>query len=47
MRPRQLSLDALRQALRDRPVAAAADLAAQLQVSLPTVSRGLDSLGER
>ncbi len=45
MRPRQLSLDALRQALRERPGVAAGDLAAQLQVSLPTVSRGLTRLG--
>lgn len=46
MRPPRLTPEALRQALRDLPIASAAELAQRLQVSQPTVSRGLAALGE-
>jgi hypothetical protein len=46
MRPRQLSLDALRQALRQQPGIRGAELALRLQVSQPSVSRGLAALGD-
>lgn len=45
MRPRRLSLEVLRQALRERAGVTAAELAARLRVSQSTVSRGLAALG--
>jgi hypothetical protein len=46
MRPRQLSLDDLRLALREQPGIGASELARRLQVSRPSVSRGLADLGD-
>ena len=46
MQPLRLTPETLRQALRDLPIASAAELAQRLQVSQPTVSRGLAALGE-
>lgn len=45
MRPRRLPDEALRQVLRERAGISAAELAARLGVSQPTVSRGLAALG--
>ncbi len=46
MRPRQLSLDALRQLLRDSSGIGGGDLAQRLQVSQPSLSRALAALGD-
>lgn len=45
MRPRQLTPEALRAALRAAGVTTASELAARLDVSQPTISRGLGQLG--
>ena len=46
MRPRRLELEGLRQAIRRQPGITAGELRLQLEVSQPTISRGLALLGE-